>query len=303
MRKKLLSAVAIPALALAAWTATPRDASADVFVLANIVKFKTIIVTETIDKLKFVDIRVDSDVFELDSAAEALAIVNAANEDNIIVGYDGSGVFNGADISRNPNADFGINLRAGVLDSINRNMGIVGVNVDVGNMVNQGNVVAFALVGPLEGDDDGSLAHTQAEIEQRNLRNEVFDSEFLDGDIPAGPFVPNKVARVQNSVNGNTGVVGVNVNAGNASNQHNVVAMAVGFDAVVALSEAALGQTNSGNTVTEIETVKVAAIVNSVNGNSGVVGLNVNTGNMNNQASVVSFSALTSSAVVGVPGS
>ena len=304
MKKQLLSTVAIPALALAALIAIPSGASADVVIDAQITKSKILHVTENIFKTKDVQIDVHAD-FELDSAAEAMAVVNAANEDNIVIGYDGTGILGGNDIRRNPLADFDITLSAEVVNSINGNQGVAGVNVDVGNMVNQGNVVSFSLVGPDIEDTEnfGSFAHTQAEIEQRNLRNETFDSEFLDGQLPDGPFAPNKTAEVIGSVNGNSGIVGVNVNTGNTSNQHNVVAMSVGFDALVALSEAALGQFNSGNTVTEIETIKVALISGSVNGNSGVVSLNVNNGNHNNQASVVSFSALTSTAVVGVPGS
>jgi len=303
MKKQLHSTVAIPALALAALIAIPSGASADVIIDAQISKEKHLFVQEFIFKTKFVFIDVFAD-FDIDSAAEAMAVVNAANEDNIVIGYDGTGILAGNDIRRDPFADFNINLSAEVVNSINNNQGVAGVNVDVGNMVNQGNVVSFSLVGPdiLDEDSFGSLAHTQAEIEQRNLRNETFDSEFLDPDGQGG-FIPNKTAVVVDSVNGNSGIVGVNVNSGNTSNQHNVVAMSVGFDALVALSEAALGQFNSGNTVTEIETIKVALISGSVNGNSGVVSLNVNNGNHNNQASVVSFSALTSNAVVGVPGS
>lgn len=304
MKKQLLSTVAIPALALAALIAIPSGASADVLIDVQITKSKVLTVNEFITKTKAVFIDVHAD-FDLDSAAEAMAVVNAANEDNIVIGYDNTGILPGGnDIRRDPFADFNINLSATVFNSINNNQGVAGVNVDVGNMVNQGNVVSFSLVGPdiLDEVSFGSLAHTQAEIEQRNLGNETFDSEFLDSD-GAGGFIPNKTAVVVDSVNGNSGIVGVNVNTGNTSNQHNVVAMSVGFDALVALSEAALGQFNSGNTVTEIETIKVALISGSVNGNSGVVSLNVNNGNHNNQASVVSFSALTSTAVVGVPGS
>lgn len=300
MRKQLISAVALPALAIFAWTAAATDARADVTVLATITKNVTLTVTETITKEKFLDIVV-TDVNDYDSAAESMAVVNAVNEDNIVNGYDNGGLLGGNDLTNDPNADFDIHYISRVIASINGNSGIAGVNVDSGNHVNQGNVVAFAIIGD-NGLHEGSVAHTQAELEQQNLNNEVFDSEFLDEAIP-GPFTPNKVALIRDSVNGNTGIVGVNVNSGNTTNQHNVVAMSVGIDAAVALSEAALGQSNSGNTVTEIETVKHGTVAGSFNGNSGIVSGNVNTGNHNNQATVVSFSALTSNAIVGVPGS
>jgi hypothetical protein len=305
MRKQLFSTVAIPALAFAAWAAMISNASADVFVTVAINKFKQITVDEFIQKEKFVFINVTS-IHELDSAAESMAIVNATNTDNVVVGYDNLGVTAGNNIARDPEADFGIHLSAEVVDSFNDNTGIYGGNVDVGNMVNEGNIVAFALVGPEYVDEnnfnDGSLAHSQAEIEQVNTNNEVFDSEFLVSDGNDG-FIPNKTGLVNGSANNNTGIGGLNVNAGNMNNQHNVVSLSVGFDAVVALSEAALGQFNTGNQVTEIETVKVALVNNSQNDNSGINGLNLAVGNMINQAFVVSFSALTSNAVIGVPGS
>jgi len=301
MKKQLISTVALPALAIFAWTAAATDARADVTVLATITKNVTLTVNEFISKSKYLEINVEY-LPSFDSAAESMAVVNAVNEDNVVIGYDGNGPLLGNNIERDPLADFDITYVSRVIGSINGNSGIAGVNVDAGNHVNQGNVVSFAIIGD-DGTDDGSVAHTQAELEQKNLNNEVFDSEYLDGTLPDGPFVPNKVALIRDSVNGNTGIVGVNVNSGNTTNQHNVVAMSVGIDAAVALSEAALGQSNSGNMVTEIETVKHATVAGSFNGNSGITSGNVNTGNHNNQATVVSFSALTSNAVVGVPGS
>jgi hypothetical protein len=47
--------------------------------------------------------------------------------------------------------------------------------------------------------------------------------------------------------------------------------------------------------------VKFDLISNSVNGNSGIVGVNQSVGNMNNQASAVSVAALTSTVVITTP--
>lgn len=300
MKKTLYATTAASALALAlTFNAVPTKA--DVFVTVDFDKVKDILVLEYIYKVKYVFIEVTTEL-DLDGAAEAMAVVNATNELNLV---DGAG-----DAFQNPLADFDLFLNAAITGSINDNTGIVGVNQDVGNMVNQGNVVALSVTGrePGEGEEvgdtsDSSLTHSQAEVEQLNTANIVFDSEFLD--VPGDPeaSTPNKTALIENSINNNAGIVGVNQNAGNMNNQHNVVAMAVGFESFIALSEAALGQSNTFNTVEEIETIKIGEITGSINFNSGVVGVNQSTGNMNNQASVVSFSALTSNASIGVPGS
>jgi hypothetical protein len=79
--------------------------------------------------------------------------------------------------------------------------------------------------------------------------------------------------------------------------------MAVGEGSHVALAESALGQVNSGNELFAIETVHTNLITESVTGNSGVVGVNQTTGNNNNQGSVTSFSVLTSTVSIEVPGS
>ncbi len=86
------------------------------------------------------------------------------------------------------------------------------------------------------------------------------------------------------------------------NNQLNAVALAVGVGAQKALSEAALGQVNALNVVEEIETVKVDLIEGSVNGNTGMIGVNQSSGNMNNQASAFSVSALTSTVSIDTPG-
>jgi hypothetical protein len=290
-----------PALALALSTmATP--ATADVTVFVDFDKWVDITVVETITKTKIVNVDVTADL-AVDGAAEAEAVVNVINDNNRVGGAPG--------ITTNPDVDFEIFLKALIDFSINGNSGIVGVNSDVGNMVNQGNVVSLSVTGrePQAGEEgipaESSLTHSQAEADQSNTNNRVFDSEFLPVDVDGTPLFtsPNKLAGIKDSINGNSGIVGVNQNAGNMNNQHNLVALSIGFQSFVALSEAALGQENVGNVVFEIETIKRDGILRSVNGNSGVVSINQSVGNMNNQAHVVSFSALTSNIAVGIPGS
>jgi hypothetical protein len=108
----------------------------------------------------------------------------------------------------------------------------------------------------------------------------------------------NLSATIDNSVNTNVGVVGVNQNAGNMNNQTNSLALAVGPDAVYALAEANLGQENAHNIIMELNTNKADTISGSVNGNIGIVQVNQSVGNMNNQASAFSISVLTSSVAI-----
>jgi hypothetical protein len=302
----LMAAASVLALSLAA------PAHADVFIVVHVTKNKDVFVFENIQKYKFVTILVDTPLFELDSAAEAQAIVNARNSDGEVNGFTNTDpAFLPVDDTapNNPLRDYEIFLRALIDNSINSNTGIVGVNQDVGNMANQGNVLSLSVTGrPFEDPEvpgttsNPAITHSQAEVDQRNERNKVYNSEFLS--LPGDPAasVPNIVATISNSVNGNAGIVGVNQNAGNFANQHNVVAIAIGFEGVVALTEAALGQVNTNHNVIEIETVKYGNIISSGNLNTGIVGINQNAGNNNNQAHVVSFSALASTAVIGVPG-
>jgi hypothetical protein len=300
----LTAAASLLALSLAA------PAHADVFIVVHVTKDKDITVLETITKVKNVFILVDTPTLVFDSAAEAQAIVNARNSDGEVNGFfnENPAAIPEGDFRDNPAQDYDIFLSALISNSINGNAGIVGVNQDVGNMANQGNVLSLSVTGRPFGTNEvfgdtsnPAIAHSQAEVDQRNERNKVYNSEFLGtaGNPAAGP--PNITATIFGSVNGNAGIVGVNQNAGNFANQHNVVAIAIGFEGVVALTEAALGQVNTGHDVVEIETIKYGNIIGSGNANSGIVGINQNAGNNNNQAHVVSLSALTSHAVVGVP--
>jgi hypothetical protein len=80
------------------------------------------------------------------------------------------------------------------------------------------------------------------------------------------------------------------------------VALAVGFGSHVALAEADLGQYNAHNTIISFETTHTDTIQDSITGNTGVTTVNQTTGNNNNQGSTISFSALTTTIDVTVPG-
>lgn len=114
-----------------------------------------------------------------------------------------------------------------------------------------------------------------------------------------GNFEYDLTAEIVNSYNGNSGVVMGNQNVGNANNQHNLLSLAVGDNAVVALSDAGLGQQNSGNMLRDVNSLKHGSVTDSMNGNTGIVAVNQSTGAFNNQATVISVAALTSTAGLG----
>lgn len=276
--------LALPAVAMA----MPLPAQASLDLLARITKEKDIQVTQTvdIDKNILIAVRLEE---QYAGAAEADAVSNQLNERNDVRG-------NISDQVPNHGPSYGINRHALIRGSINTNTGIVGVNQDVGNMVNQGNVVAVALTtGP------SSVTNSQAEADQINRFNEVRHIERIT--VRNGQIVdaPDRSAEIADSVNGNSGVVGVNQNSGNMNNQLNKLSLAIGPGSKVALSEAALGQVNANNVVTEEATNRFDRIAGSANTNSGIVGVNQSSGNMNNQASVVSMAVLTSRVAITTP--
>jgi len=306
MRTSLRFAIALAAtLAVGTWA---LPAAADVDVFATLYKDKDVFVTIDVDITKNIDITVTQDEL-LDGAAEADVNINQTNTLNRVddnpesdtpienFGIDLTAIIGGPTVDTEPGdteATAGNQPEPDLDDdvgSVNDNTGIVGVNQDVGNMVNQANNVAFAIT-----DSESSLTHSEAWAEQINQENDSVQDEALDLTDA------DKEAIIEESVNDNDGIVGVNQNAGNNNNQANGVAMAVGEGSHVALAEAALGQTNTLNVNIAEATLHRDLIHESVTGNSGVVSVNQTVGNNNNQGSVTSFSALTSTVRVEVPG-
>jgi hypothetical protein len=307
--KKSLLATAGSALALAL-LAYSLPASADVTVFADINKTKDITVTENITINKTVLITATIDVLYR-SAAEADAIVNQTTTNN-----DVDSSFEQLDPGVDLSAvnDFGIHLLATMTDSVNDNQGIVGVNQDVGNMSNQGNQVSLAVATPADGSVPAAnqpvLINSQSEAHQENTNNTVWHGEVPapEGQIEFATG-PNESASIDTSINGNIGIVNVNQNAGNMNNQANSEALAVAISlAGVALSEAALGQVNSNpdnesngfTAVFEFGVEKNASMTGSLNGNTGVGGVNQAAGNMANQANIFSASFIDGGGAVGL---
>jgi len=297
MNMRTILAATVSMLALMATTA-PGIAQempvvtdgASVTVTVTVTKNKDIHVLETITKNKTIDIIVDASPLDTHGAAEADVL---AEQENINVTVTGKA---------DGDVDKGVQRDATIDASINTNTGIVGVNQDVGDFANQANIVAFAFVNNTTTSTPPrtSVANSQAHVSQHNENSVTTDKEpgGSDFDVTAN----RRAASITGSVNSNTGIVGVNQNAGNINNQINAVALAVGVNAAVALSEADLGQLNSALEVNETNTTRSEDITGSVTGNTGITQVNQSNGNLNNQASVISISALTSSvAIVGPP--
>jgi len=299
MKKILLAGVAGCALFVV------NSASADVNVLANIDKTKTITVTENITITKTVDLTAVVDVTP-GKAAESTGVVNQTNYGNEACG----------------NCAEKLDTISG---SINDSNGIVNVNQSSGNMNNQGNAVSIAwdavrppTVPPPPDNQPPStpgasgFANSQAHLDQKNGAFLAPPTET--GGEPTLTSDPNLVdtvnlvfrdAVITDSINGNTGIVGVNQSVGQMNNQANQVSLAVSLlgdthEGGVALSEADLGQLNVSNSAHESDSApldttdiqiginKAATMTGSVSNNVGIVGVNQGAGNMANQGNNVS---------------
>ena len=252
MRKSLLMGAAM-AVAFAANTA-----KADVFTSATVDLDKDIRVLELVAKVKLVGL------FALivnlpEKAAESEALFNQRN-------------------NRNEACENCAEKVDSIVGSVNNNTGVTTVNQASGNMNNQGIAIAFAFAPNGAGD---SFADAQAA-----------GTQFMQANLVDTVNIPFRDARITNSINGNSGITAVNQAAGNINNQATAISVAAagGADGV-ALSEAVLGQVNTGNTVLENNVVKNTVISGSIIGNTGIVGVNQAAGNMANQSNVVAISA------------
>jgi len=257
--KKLL----IMTLSLLFCVGLSLPAAADVFVLAEIDKDKDIFVQENVLIDKDIDITVTVDEVA-DKAAEAAAIGNQTNENN-------EACENCAE------------KRAVIRDSLIENLGIINTNQATGNMNNQGNLVSVA-VDAEEPNDNGpdpngsGFSNAQASVQQKNTLNTIDSINIIFRD-----------ALIQDSINGNEGIVGANQSSGNINNQMNATAISACLNGAVALSEADLGQSTTENTVTENNVVKISLISGSVLNNRGVVFVNQTSGILGNQSNVLSL--------------
>lgn len=277
MRKAYLLGAAV-ALGLSA-----QSAKADVYTDIVFTKAVDIDIAETITKTKTVNLVVfvndDPELF-----AESQAVFNQSQFGNEAC----------------TNCDEKIDR---LINSGNRNTGIVSMNQAGGNMVNQGTTISVAFVDASGNFVVGSQA-TAALVDQdpppppRDPNNTAFAHSQANGDQT---IISNTIetvniifrtAVVRDSVNNNSGIAAFNQGTGNILNQQNAISIAAAVADGVALSDATLGQTSAINTVTEYAIRKDATLVNSMRGNSGIVQGNQSVGNFGNQANVVSISAV-----------
>ena len=239
-------------------------AMADVFVTANIDKDKDILVDEEIYIYKDIFVEVYVEAFP-EGAAEAKALINQVNEDQ------SSDEFGSEDLNSVDPED------PDITQSMSDNTGIVGVNQASGHMNNQANVVAVAVTGASTAFADAQASATQ-----------VMD---VDNDVDSEDIISTNL--IDGSILSNAGIVGVNQASSSFNNQLNAVALAAGLgNGLVALAETDLGQLNTGNQINEFGTTRGNFITNSINDNDGVVGVNQSAGVFNNQANMVSISAV-----------
>lgn len=277
--KKLL--LASTALAIGGALATP--AAADVFVTGTITKDELIVVRETVTEVKIATITVTR-AFEGTSASQAVSVYNQRVTGNSLrkdipdavatpTGEIDPLTFNCPGCGPAATSP----LTASIAGSFSNNTGVVMWNQDVGNNINQANNVTLAVVA------NAYIARSTNSAEQITNGNVSFVYGFF-------PTV-TKSAAISTSVNTNTGVTFINQNAGYAGNQYNSLtgALSTGNGAAVALADADLGQWNQSNRTYDINSTRTATIAGSVNSNTGVTGVNQNTGNFNNQATIISF--------------
>jgi hypothetical protein len=172
-----------------------------------------------------------------------------------------------------------------------------------------------------------AAAEANALLNITNNNNTVDGKDVnLDEGTPASDHVPGvtdynlRLSAVigdteQGSVNNNTGVFGLNQDVGNMTNQGNAVSIA-GVTDLPSFADAQAGgdQSNTNNTAQDFERIrdldgnvlefsdiqadhdrdrflagKEATITNSISSNTGIMNVNQNAGNMNNQSNGVAI--------------
>jgi hypothetical protein len=209
-------------------------------------------------------------------------------------------------------------IEMGTLDAAS---GIVSVNQSPGSINNQGNAASISysdsaigvreLVDAEDGKTrfvGGAFLHAESSAELVNggfmmyreggaalsVNDANFDEECF---WPVANFVDaigsTRTDKIDGSLIGVSGIIGVNQSAGNINNQNNAASLSVG-DGIAALSEADLGMCNSGNKSIEEGTVTLDTLTGGALADaSGIIGINQSSGCMNNQANVVAACVIT----------
>jgi len=262
----LLSAVAASAL-------IASNAWADVDVFGTVDKDVTITVEETLTKIKNVTFRVTIENTPV-KFAESSSHFNQRNEDNTAC----ENCAEKSDLIQNS---------IGILG--NGNTGITTVNQASGNNNNQATVISFAFDVPIGPPAPPPPPPPPAGFEDGFAESQVAGAQHINRNTIDTRSITFRDARIEGSIIDNKGITAVNQGAGNINNQANAISIAVAGNPGVALSDAALGQFVTSNTVTETDVSKLARTAGSILNNSGITQVNQSAGNLGNQSNVVSL--------------
>lgn len=312
-------------VALLLFGAGVKAASADVFVAADVVKIKDIDVVEHLYVTKVIDILAlyRSDVTK---AANSDVIIDQVNKANHACANCDEKTDTLTNSANDNSGVLSVNQSAG---NMNNQGSAVSAAVDVfpvepptpptppADPTGQG----FASAQSALEQENGIWAKFQINLDVDRLEEGYLylDDIFLGvGPVIVAGNTVNTVdilfrdAVIEDSIDNNSGIAHVNQATGNMNNQANGLAIAVSLTGEgAAMSEADLGQVNIANVANESDVEgstfdpetgntspapvginKLASLVNSVNTNTGVIGVNQTVGNMANQANNVSFAAV-----------
>lgn len=168
-----------------------------------------------------------------------------------------------------------------IVNSFNRNRGLLQANVDNGNVNNQANILVMAF-----GRSRGSVVV--------DLSMVVATKKAGNTNSVTGGFREN---RVENSFNGNVGVAQMNVNSGNLNNQRNVVvignSVSIGTD-FAAVTDAWLGTVVTANKEDAEPTASRRDIIsNSFKDFKGVAAVTMTSGDNNSVSNLIGISLQT----------
>ena len=173
-----------------------------------------------------------------------------------------------------------VNRLVSLSNSGSGNAGIVDVNQEAGNLNNQANLRAIAVLGA-----EQQLQVLSVSGAQQRVHNQL--------TVTGG----TRETQIVNSFNNTTGVVGVNQSAGNANQQLNQLAVAIGFAAgsdALAVTDVTLGQVSAENKLTETAVGPRRDILQGSFANfSGIAQVSQSSGDLNLVANSISISVVT----------
>jgi hypothetical protein len=182
------------------------------------------------------------------------------------------------------------------------------IDKDITVFVLMGTPIVSDTPGLIDPKDFKAAAEADAIVNVVNRDNTV-GPDLVIGDLPQDDRNVRRTNRIANSILNNRGIVGVNQDTGDNNNQANVVALAfTDFPDSLVNAQVAVDQLNTGNKAFHREdfpagvvlpptSIPVALfhtnveLVDSVNFNIGIVGVNQNGGNNNNQTNAVAVAA------------